>query len=749
MVTSSNQNLYQKLSSKSFEEMELIRSSSWKVKIIIFAISIGICTFFFTFNINERSFEKRLYSLEPGYIWQNQTLNADFTFPIYKDEEQYNKEVKLAAKNAVPVFIYDQTAKDKANLTIDSLKEAYFKSIPEVKTKKSKKLKNEKTILKANSDKNGLDAKEYQKVFAELKKFSDEVFDRGFIDISKDNCSGAEISLRILTVHTEQIYSTALLLDSSSYLNFAKKYFSSELNDASAHLAIDLAQNIMKPNFLYSQDLTQKSVKLAEKSVPRTIGIVRQNELIVAKGQPVNDDVIHKLKSYERSRFMTSYSIFNIWSILGSLGHSIIIFGILILYLYFIRKKIFYNNMQVGVLSFLLVFSSFLSWLTIQIPSNLPIEYFVVIPAFSILIAVVFDSRTAFYLTVAMSLMLAGIRSNDYDSGTAMIFAGTLAAYTVKDIQSRTQIFKSTFFIFIGLLFPIIAFGLERSIDFTQILYKTGFSLINATISPLVTFGLLFILERLTSITSDLRLQEYNNLSHPLMLKLSEIAPGTYQHTLSVAMLAEKCAVAIGANALLAKVGAYFHDIGKLAKPEYFVENQLDMENKHNLLTAKKSASTIRSHVSEGMRLAAEYKLPQRIIDFIPMHHGTTLIKHFYAKALEEADDKNTVKQEDFRYPGPKPRSKEAAILMICDPAEALSRLPKDRNKLEKAIYDVVFDRLTDGQFDESNLTMKELKIIEDVCVRNLMGMSHPRVEYKEIPKKEEPKEDFSDEIQE
>jgi putative nucleotidyltransferase with HDIG domain len=206
-----------------------------------------------------------------------------------------------------------------------------------------------------------------------------------------------------------------------------------------------------------------------------------------------------------------------------------------------------------------------------------------------------------------------------------------------------------------------------------------------------------------------------------------------------MSLLAEKCASAIHANQLLSRVGAYFHDIGKIAKPEYFVENQLDIDNKHDLLSPRKSAETIRNHVLDGIKLAREYHLPQRIADFIPQHHGTFLIKHFYAKALEESDGA-PVHEQDFRYPGPKPQTKEAAIVMICDSAEALSRIAnKDREEFEKSIDKTIKDRLLDGQFDECPLTMNDLQVIKETCLRNLLGMAHQRVEYKEIPTKPEP----------
>lgn len=399
------------------------------------------------------------------------------------------------------------------------------------------------------------------------------------------------------------------------------------------------------------------------------------------------------------------------------------------------RKKFFYDNLSLLIISITLIFSSFLSWISIQFSFGYPVEYLIFIPALSMLTAVVFDSRTAFYVTFTMSLLLAGIRGNDYAAGTTMIFSGTLAAYTVKDIQNRTQMFQSMFYIFLGLAISILVFSAQKSIDWNFTLQKLGIALINSALSPLFTFGLIIILERLSPITTDLKIKEYDNLDHPLLVKLSEVAPGTYQHSLGVANLAERCAKKINGNPLLVKVGAYFHDIGKMVKPEYFTENQIDIENKHDLLPPKKSAQIIKAHVTDGKEMAIQYKLPQRLIDFIVTHHGTTLIKHFYAEALEQSDE-NEVKEDDFRYPGPKPKTIDEAIVMICDSAEAITRVvSKSEDEIIAILEQHIKERILDGQFDNCGITLEEIQIVKDTIYKTLKGLGHQRVAYKEIPK--------------
>jgi putative nucleotidyltransferase with HDIG domain len=335
--------------------------------------------------------------------------------------------------------------------------------------------------------------------------------------------------------------------------------------------------------------------------------------------------------------------------------------------------------------------------------------------------------------------LIAGVRGSDYSVGLAMMIGGMVAAYSVRDIQSRTQLFASITYVFLGFSLSILSVGAERSLGFNEILPQLIVSGINAVFSPIFTFAVLYVLERIFPVTTDLKLDEYDSLEHPLLIEMNEKAPGTFQHTMTIARLAESAALSIHANALLAKVGAFYHDIGKIPKSEYFVENQINIENKHDHLSPKKSASIIKEHVIDGIELAKEYKLPQRIIDFIPMHHGTMLIKHFYAKALERShsgEGPTVVNEDDYRYSGPKPNTKETGILMLADAAEAIVRLQNAETKedIETILDGLVNERMIDGQFDECPLTMAEINEIKESFVKNLLGMRHHRVTYKEIP---------------
>ena len=708
-------------------------SNSVKIRITLLTLTVLIISFLFTFDFTEEQETPKFFEARPGDKWSEQTVIAEFSFPIYKDRHQYQKEVKNAKENTPLEFTVNKRARTTVLAKLDTFKNKII-YLGDDAPKYLNENFNNNTISFLIKNKKEERVKILKNMIQKLKYYVSTEYKKNIIDTNLQFISSRVISVYI-PPNNEVLLKKETLLDRNEFLARVKSNLLPQLPNNQRQLAYQLLFRTFTPNLEYSEVFTKEAMDLAVKNVAEREGFVRKGEIIIKKGDIVTEEVAKKIDAYNRYRYNTRTGQVSVWMILGNLGQTIVIFSILIVYLILIRKRIYRDNIQLGILCRVLILVSLISWLTMQIRTPLPIEYFIFLPGLSMLVAIVFDSRTAFYVTVTMALFVAGVRGNDYDTSLAMMIAGILAGYSVRDIQSRTQLFRSMLFIFIGFSVTIIAFSLERSYGLVPTLTKLFVAGLNSAISPLVTFGLLFLIEKTTNITTDLKLEEYNNLNHPLLVQLSEKAPGSYQHTLSLSIMAEKCATEINANSLLCKVGAYFHDIGKMVRPEYFAENQMDMVNKHDMLSPKKSAEAIKTHVTQGIRLAKEYKLPQRIIDFIPMHHGTTLIKHFYAKALEEAGENGVVDEKDFRYPGPKPNSKETAIVMICDSAEAISRLSgKTKEEMEKIIESTIQSRFLDGQFDECDITLKDLEIVKATCVKHLQGTSHQRVAYKEIP---------------
>ncbi len=735
------QTLFQKLvnekSAQAYEDKSGLKYS-WQVRFLILATTVIVCSFFFVFHFEQDVNTNNQISGVLGSTWSEQSVLAEYSFPIYKPAIEYQNEINRSIKSVPSVFIFDvnsyKIAKDHISLIYDLLESYDEESTKELTTP----YLTESNIQSFTKLKKKQRLSFLSKSKSVLNSYIDDIYQNGFVDIA---VSGIKTDFIIVQTddNLRKNIKTLLLLDNSTLSDKYEKNVLVRFDEKMHELLKQIVAENLRPNLLYSADLTNIEKATAKNSVARTMGVVKKGEVIINKNDVITDDHISKLNSYYLSENMKSESRISLTNVLGSIGHFFTIYTILLFYLFYIRKKIFYDNVQLAIISVILILSSLLAWVSMEVPSSFPLEYLIVVPAFSMLAAIVFDSRTGFYVTVTIALLVAGIRGTDYITGLSLMFAGTLAAYTVKDIQNRTQMFQSIFFIFLGFLVPITAFNLERSMDMDIMIKQLILASVNSAISPLITFGMLIMTERISNIATDLRIQEFDSLNHPLLKKMSDIAPGTYQHTLSVATLSERCADAIGANPLLTKVGTYYHDIGKMSKAEYFTENQMDIGNKHDMLAPKKSAQAIKDHVSEGIILARQYKLPKRLIDFIPMHHGTTLIKHFYAKAVEIAVEGEPVDQRDFRYPGPKPATKESAILMICDSAEAMSRIQvKDHSELEKMISNNIKDRLLDGQFDECEITMKDLDIIKETILKDLISRGHQRVKYKEIPKTDE-----------
>jgi putative nucleotidyltransferase with HDIG domain len=483
---------------------------------------------------------------------------------------------------------------------------------------------------------------------------------------------------------------------------------------------------------IHQREQTEREVQFAVDLVPRTIGAVSEGERIIAKKERVNDDIKLKLDSMRKAKEERGAGI-NVY--VTFVGKSLRVFSIiwmLVMYVYLFRKKIYHDNKKLLIMSLLFFVVSFIAYLTVQNTTELPLRYLIIIPAVSMILAIIFDSRIAFYSTVVLSLLVAGIRGNDYSIALSSLVAGAFAIYTVRDIKKRTQIFRSIIYVFIGYAITIIALGLERYESLPVIGEQLLVAAFNSILSPVLTYGILIFFEKIFGISTELTLVDLSDLNHPLLKELSHKAPGSFHHCVSVATMAESAAEAIGANTTLARVGGLYHDIGKTLNPESFVENQLGTENKHKTMSPRKSVRVIAAHIEDGVKLARQHRLPQAVIDFIPMHHGTMHVGFFYEKALRQKRLKGEVNENDFRYPGPRPNTKETAIVMLADGIEASTRAIQEPTveKIEANVDSLMKMRLLEGELDESNLNFRDLNKIKESFMKILVGVHHSRLQY-------------------
>ena len=505
--------------------------------------------------------------------------------------------------------------------------------------------------------------------------------------------------------------------------------------DIKSTLSYELINEFTKPNILFDKDLTESRQKERLDKVSRFQGTVLANELIVDTNNRITESVLLKLKSlqleserrlgYERAadKFREYLGAFFVVSILLFLLFS---------FFYIYRNEYFKEPkllLLIGLLMYLIVF---FSWIIVSY--QLPV-YIIPIAMFSILLTVLLDTTVSLISSTILILLVSLLIGNDLDFAIVQFFISFIAILSVRKLRKRRQIIATMLTLVFCSLFVFFSVMLFKGIDFLDYNYSTvGYLALSSFLCPILAFGLVPLFESFFGITTDLSLIELLDYDQPLLKKLMEDAPGTHTHSVKVGTLAESCANAIGARALLCRVGSYYHDIGKIKKPEYYAENQTG-ENKHDSITPHMSAKILKQHVTDGLALADEYGLPNIVKDFIETHHAKNRMEFFYKKALEN-DSK--VDENEFRYPGPKPSSKETGIVMLAEAIEAQANSLKNPTleKFETMIDKAIRSRLEDGQLDECPLTMEDLQKIKGRrdgkhgLLPVLSGLYHSRPEY-------------------
>lgn len=684
------------------------------------------------------------FEVTEGTIWIHEDLIAPFSFAILKDPNIYRSELNTASQSVYPIYVNDQGIVSRIKDSIKSYSDYLVRMIDQrvmgdstdnptfLSSDAFQKLKEMRI-----SERGLLQQRELSLAFLleSLETTLINIYDEGILD-SKNELTG-EDSIAIRTGNVDRIEAVSEF----NTLDEAKALLESRINRknypaAIESLLIEYAQHFIVSNIIYNEQLTKEEIDQAKANVSQYGGIVNENERIIAKHDRVTKDIKLKIESYKRAKGEKIGDEGFVLQFIGKFIHISFLISLLTIYLYLFRKRIFYDNQKIILISIIIVFLSFVTYLTNQINVKAPVQFLIFIPAASMLLTIIFDSRVGFYSTVILALITGALRGNDYTFTVMNLFAGALSVYTVRDIKNRSQIFRSLLFILVGYFVAILAFGFERFASVNTILIEFAFAASNAVVSPVLTYGLLIFFERSFRITTDLTLLELSNFDRPLLKELARKAPGTFNHSMTMGTIAETAAEKVGANPLLTRVGAYYHDIGKTLTPQNFVENQLNNQNIHENLSPEESVKLIISHVREGMELAKENNIPVEIIDFIPMHHGTTTISYFYDKARKLYGDEK-VNINDYKYPGPKPNTKEAAIIMLADGCESAVRSidSPDAAKVENVIDNIISSRIDDGQLDESPLTFSDITKLKEAFKSILLGQHHRRIRY---PKQDE-----------
>lgn len=697
-----------------------------------------------------------------GMVWSKEDLIAPFSFPVYKSEPAYQREVTLAQSKVYPIFDINNAKAsgqinwlDSLNRLTDRIKSivdyaAVYekeKSMPDEKRTTSEqafdKMKQELGLSFTEAEWNSIGSElnsqgELDAFKKKIIQSLNQAYDKKIIDIPKSQISTDKIAyiknkveepIDLNTVRDVPEVEKALNNDFSSFFK----------NPELISVSTKIAKKYIYPDYTFNKTETDKLLSSVTEAVSKTFGIVRENERIVSKHEPITEATKLKLESYKRVRNeqMGTQDFFTQQS--GRFLFVAAMIGLIAIFLFKMREAVFADNHRLILLSTIILLQCLFSYLSLHLKINYPIEYLIFVPVAAMLLTIIFDSRLAVYIIIVICILVSAVRGGDYDILIPNFCASVLVVYSVRDIKNRSQIFTSMIYILIGYTVAIVAIALERYEDFSILRSQLIVALLNSVLSPILAYGLLMFYEKVFRVATDLVFLEMSDFNQPLLRELSAKAPGTFHHSIVMGNLSEPAAKEIGANQILTRVGCYYHDVGKIANPDYFIENQMD-SNKHEELNPSLSAKMIIAHVKNGIKLAEKYRLPKEIIDFIPMHHGTNLVSYFYEKARTEEGEIDTTHEYIYRYPGPKPQTRETGIVMLADSVEAATRSIEDPTpaKLETQISEIIRARFLDGELDECDLTLKDLIKIKQSFLKTLVGIHHHRIKYPEAADEED-----------
>ena len=714
------------------------------------------------FTLPQTTF-KQVENYIVGEPWRADDLTAPFTFAIKKTEAELEEERQTIRLQTAPIFHRD----NNETILIEARLDSVFRNIQPVldsylqwqrsKATDSNSASNDSlrylqdrsfanvelddahwNLILENYYTNQISDQPEQRfaiyqIRSQLETITNRLLSDGIINISKNRIDQNEITIRNLRELTERTTRLINVRDMEEAYDYAQLQLNRVFIPDYSRTALQIYSQVIQPNLIYS-DADTESLHLENLSnISLTRGAVDQGEIIIRRGDIVTPDIDIRLQSLADARSTTATEMERWVRFLGETIVIVIATLMFFFYLYLYRKKIFDRPSM-----FLLVFLV-LGLVTIASALIYPIEnvrsYVIPVAIAPIILTIIFDSRVGLMATITLAIITGMIHDHNFEYMVATTAACSLGVFSVRDIKKRSQFFFITpGIVFITYGFVIFGFAISSFSGLDNFMNDMTFVAVNS-VFILFTYPLILLFEKLFNLTTDFTLLELSDTNLPLMKELMSKAPGSFHHSLQVANLAESAASDIGANALLCRVGAMYHDIGKMVKPDYFIENQVK-GNEHDKLKPRMSALVIKAHVSEGVKIANEYSLPNVIVDFISTHHGTSLIRYFHGKAMEDAEN---VQEEDFRYDGPIPYTKEQGILMLADGVEASCRSMKDTtySKLESQINRIVDSNVADGQLSNCPLTFQQIQIIKESFLRILKGVYHSRIEYPEEAKTE------------
>lgn len=697
-----------------------------------------------------------------GEPWRDDDLTAPFTFSLIKDDAEIQAEIQDIKTNTPPIFLIVQNAENRSKERLDAIfsrmhtvLEAYLDwqetrrvdadeaaedSLQYIQARSQSEISIDENAWEAlledyvrteSDTTNGEIYRDFigDQLYNELNELLDDLYSDGIIDTPKTEFDNNEITVRNLQERTEQ----EIHMDKVRTVREAREYVQSNLtslyNDDYVRIAVQLLDLVMEPNLSYSEDDTESLIQERIDAISPTKGAVSAGQVIIRRGDIITPERHNMIQSLVRARAERASDIDIAKQYIGEAMLVLAVFMIFFLYIYLYRRKIFDRNPMLLLVFLIIILVYGIGAFVARVDE---ISHYVVPFAIApILLTIIFDSRVGIMTTTLLALLAGMMYGNNFEFVVATIAACSVGVYSVRDIKDRSQFYLTTpALILFTYAFVLFGFTLTKVGGWGAYMNHLTF-LVGNVVGIWLTYPLILLIEKTFNITTDVTLLELSDTNQPILKRLMLEAPGSFHHSLQVANLAEAAATSIGANSLLCRVGGLYHDIGKLEKPQYFVENQ-QSRNAHDKLKPRMSALIIKNHVDAGVKMAGEIDLPEMITDFIRTHHGTSLIRYFYEKAMNESGNDQEIQEEDFRYDGPLPNSKETGILMLADGVEAASRAMSDHSyqKLENLVNRLIDDRLAEKQLNDCALTLKDLNIIKEIFTRILQGMYHGRIKY-------------------
>lgn len=652
------------------------------------------------------------YEFQKGRPWAHQTLIAPFDFPVLKPKDVLEAEKDLLLKHYAPYFTLNPDVKDDQLLLLEQRIAQLF-SLSNIE----------------------LDSQKSSHVYAVLSDLFGRYYDQGLLENSIETYNipddKAEINL-VQGNRAHKVSVSSLHSIKSAYIEISDSLNFMALNDSVLQrilLHIDVG-NYLAANLNYDQTYNETKTEELLNNVSTTRGAVLAGVRVISQGDIVDSEnyiVLESLRqAYERNR------MYGGWISTIIIGQMILIaalLAVLVLYLQNFNPKIFWKNRNFSLILTTILIMILLARAIYENESlNL---YLLPICMLPIIIRTFLGARMAIMIHVITVLIVAFMAPNGFEYVFLQIIAGLIAVVSLSKLHRRGHLIITSFILMATYSVLYLGFEIIKEADFSNIAWRDLIWFVFNGVLLLVAYLLIYVFEKVFGFISDVTLVELSDTNHPLLRKLAEVAPGTFQHSMQVANLAEETILRIGGNPMLVRTGALYHDVGKINSSEFFIENQLDGINPHDKLSNKGSVEKIVSHVFDGVKMAKKYNLPDSIIDFIKMHHGKSLVKYFYLKQKEQNPDLE-LDPKDYMYPGPNPTTRETAVVMLADSIEAASRslLEKNEESLKKLINQIVDSKISNNELEDAPLTFKDIKDIKSIFLEKMKNIYHVRIQY-------------------